>query len=83
MPTYEYECENCGPFTEIHPMAEFDQPQPCPDCGTAAPRLLTLPAIGAGGGGAAMQDNSAASIRAHPGGCGCCAAPRRFSADAV
>jgi len=81
MPTYEYECENCGPFTETHPMAEFDRPQPCPDCGTAAPRLLTLPAIRSGG--ATMQDAAVAPAKAHPGGCGCCAAPGRFSAEVV
>ena len=48
MPNYEYECENCGPFTENRPMAEFDRPQPCPDCGDPAPRLLTCPALGGG-----------------------------------
>ena len=80
MPTYDYECADCGPFTEIRPMAEFDQPQPCPDCGGAAPRLLTAPALG---GGAQPADVGAAPARAHPGGCGCCAAPRRLSAEAV
>jgi putative FmdB family regulatory protein len=48
MPNYEYECETCGPFTENRPMAEFDLPQPCPDCGDMAPRLLTCPALGGG-----------------------------------
>ncbi len=78
MPTYEYECPDCGPFTEIRPMAEFDRPQPCPDCATPAPRLLTLPSIGGG----AREDTGAAPMRAHPGGCACCA-PRRLSAEAV
>ena len=32
MPTYEYECPDCGPFTDVRPMAEYDQPQACPDC---------------------------------------------------
>ncbi len=32
MPTYDYECADCGPFSEVRPMAEFDRPQPCPDC---------------------------------------------------
>jgi putative FmdB family regulatory protein len=45
MPTYEYECADCGPFSEVRPMAEFDQPQPCPDCTTPAPRLLTAPSL--------------------------------------
>src|SRR5262249_10089248 len=44
MPTYDYDCGRCGPFSESHPMAEFDRPQPCPGCGDSAPRALTLPA---------------------------------------
>lgn len=79
MPTYDYECADCGPFTETRPMAEFDQPQPCPDCGTPAPRLLTAPALG---GGIQQADASAAPARAHSGGCACCM-PRRLSAEAV
>lgn len=80
MPTYDYECGNCGPFSENRPMAEFDRPQPCPDCGDDAPRLLTVPSIG----GMAREDAGAgAQTRTHPGGCACCMAPRRFSAEAV
>ena len=79
MPTYEYECEDCGPFNEVRPMAEFDKPQPCPDCAQLAPRLLTAPALG---GGALKADTRAAPATAHAGGCACCA-PRRLSAEAV
>jgi putative FmdB family regulatory protein len=79
MPTYDYECENCGPFSDSQPMAAFALPQPCPDCGEQSARMLTLPAIGGG----AREDAGAAPVRAHPGGCACCAAPGRFSADAV
>ena len=39
MPTYEYECPDCGPFSDVRPMAEFDQPQPCPDCGAPIQRI--------------------------------------------
>jgi len=60
-------------------MAEFDRPQPCPDCAQAAPRLLTAPALG---GGAQDADAAAAPARAHAGGCACCM-PRRLSAEAV
>jgi putative FmdB family regulatory protein len=77
MPTYEYECPDCGPFAENRPMAEFDRPQPCPDCGVDAPRLLTAPALGGG-----AQEAAAPAARAHAGGCACCA-PRRLSAEAV
>ena len=80
MPTYDYDCDRCGPFTESRPMAEFALPQPCPSCGDAAPRALTSPAIS---GGARSEPASTTPFRAHPGGCACCAAPRRFAAEAV
>jgi putative FmdB family regulatory protein len=79
MPTYDYECADCGPFTEVHPMAEFDRPQPCPDCSHPAPRLLTAPALG---GGAQQSDARGPSPTAHAGGCACCM-PRKLSAEAV
>lgn len=83
MPTYDYNCQTCGTFSEVRPMAEFAQPQPCPACGDPAPRaFLSAPALG---GGARMETAAAAPMRAHPGGCSCCAAPsaRRFTAEAV
>ena len=40
MPTYDYDCDRCGHFSEGRPMAEFALPQPCPACGDpGAPRL--------------------------------------------
>ena len=80
MPTYDYECETCGPFTEQRPTAEFANPQPCPDCGAMSPRMLTTPQLG---GGVAEVSPGAPAPRAHTGGCACCAGPRRFSAEAV
>lgn len=44
MPVYEYLCEDCGDFTAMRPMSEYQAPQPCPDCGAASPRvMLTAP----------------------------------------
>jgi putative FmdB family regulatory protein len=44
MPVYEYLCEDCGPFTQIRAMAEYELPSDCPDCGASAPRvILTAP----------------------------------------
>lgn len=80
MPNYDYDCERCGAFSESHPIAEFDLPQPCPSCGDPAARALTLPAIG---GGADEGSSAPTPFRAHPGGCRCCAAPTRFRAEAV
>lgn len=77
MPTYDYECPDCGPFTDVRPMAEFDRPQPCPDCSQPAPRLLTAPSLGFG-----AQLDAGPAPRAHAGGCACCA-PRRLTAEAV
>ncbi len=80
MPTYDYDCARCGPFSDNRPIAEFDLPQPCPACREPAPRSLTLPAIG---GGASEAPATGTPFRAHPGGCACCAPPRRFAAEAV
>ena len=44
MPTYEYMCKKCGPFTQLRAMAECELPSTCPECGARAPRvLLTAP----------------------------------------
>jgi putative FmdB family regulatory protein len=81
MPTYDYGCDTCGPFSESHPIAEFDLPQPCPTCGDPAPRvMLCAPALG---GNASPQASFMPQQRMHPGGCSCCAAPRRLTAEAV
>ena len=46
MPTYEYECGDCGGFSAARPMSEYLAPQPCPGCGLPAPRaLLSAPAF--------------------------------------
>ena len=83
MPTYDYGCERCGPFSASRPMAEFADPQPCPECRDPAPRVfLSAPALG--GGRSAEPAMPMTAARAHPGGCSCCAAPsRRFTAEAV
>jgi putative FmdB family regulatory protein len=84
MPVYEYLCEECGPFTEIRLMSEFEQPCECPQCSTAAPRvLLTAPnfsCVGAGERKArSINERSAHAPQtldqykaSHPAGCGCC-----------
>ena len=46
MPVYEYLCNDCGPFTDMRPMAECDEPQDCPKCEFESPRvILTAPAF--------------------------------------
>lgn len=43
MPVYEYVCDECGEFTELRPLAEYDRAQPCPDCTAPAPRAILTP----------------------------------------
>jgi putative FmdB family regulatory protein len=57
MPTYEYECARCGAFEAFRPAKEYREPQPCPDCGSPAPRVV-LSAV-------AVSDMPAAARKAH------------------
>jgi len=76
MPTYEYACATCGSFTAVRPLAEFRDPQPCPQCAAPAPRVtLTVPAFKGmltGRGGGASELGRSLQGCTHPGGCGCC-----------
>ena len=52
MPVYDYLCAECGPFTALRPMSEFQAPLPCGVCGVLARRaILTAPAFAAMDGG--------------------------------
>ncbi len=88
MPTYEYLCNDCGPFTNMRPMAECDEPDDCPHCAGSAPRAyLTAPAFfcmpAASRKAHATNEQSrhapktsaeykASQDRKHGAGCGCC-----------
>ena len=85
MPIYDYECEQCGPFTAMQPMARFRDPCACPECGTeASRRFLGAPAIASitPGGRIAHEATQPSttdprrSSAPHPAGCGC--GVRRF-----
>ena len=80
MPTYDYDCDRCGPFSESHPMAEFARPQPCPACGD--PRAARADQSRRSAAAHARHQRRG-PFRSHAGGCACCAAPRRFTAEAV
>jgi putative FmdB family regulatory protein len=46
MPSYEYDCTECGNFTAMRAMHERNEPQFCPACGAPSPRvILTAPAF--------------------------------------
>ena len=81
MPTYDYECRKCGVFSSIKPMSEHRDPQPCPDCGTGAERVLvSAPAFA--GMATGLRQAHATNERSsnepqkhqvkHGAGCGCC-----------
>jgi putative FmdB family regulatory protein len=80
VPVYDYVCEGCGPFTALRPMAEFQAPHPCAECGEPARRaILTAPALSAMDGGRrnahATNERSAnvpTRAKRHPASCGCC-----------
>ena len=84
MPTYEYLCDDCGPFTEMRPMAECELPHDCRHCGEAAPRAyLTAPnfsglsterrlAHATNERSAHAPVSSASMGKSHGAGCSCC-----------
>jgi putative FmdB family regulatory protein len=76
MPTYEYLCDDHGAFTAFKPIAQYKDPEPCPDCAAPAPRvIMTAPQVR----GAHTPDTSSGSkpawlnsMKKHSGGCACC-----------
>jgi putative FmdB family regulatory protein len=84
MPVYEYRCNDCGPFTQMRPMAECELPSECPACGAGAPRvILTAPhcttmsaqtrLAHATNERSAHAPRTLSSLKGgHGAGCGCC-----------
>jgi putative FmdB family regulatory protein len=84
MPVYEYLCDECGPFTDMRPMAECDAPLACPQCAGVSPRvILTAPNFScmtaASRKAHATNERSASAPKtlgeykaSHGPGCGCC-----------
>jgi putative FmdB family regulatory protein len=44
VPTYEFLCEDCGPFEQQRSFVEASAPLTCPSCGLAAKRVYHMPA---------------------------------------
>ena len=92
MPIYEYACVDCGTFTALRPMAEYQMPGTCPYCGNPSPRaMLTAPVIAAMP--AARRKAHAANEKArhepvlasqlekkHGAGCSCCGVKKSAAA---
>ncbi|WP_332118515.1 zinc ribbon domain-containing protein [Azorhizobium caulinodans] len=85
MPVYDYMCEDCGPFTQMHPMSVCADPQACPDCGLLAPRAFLSAPYFAGMDSArrsaiatnersanAPMTSSEFAAKKHGAGCSCC-----------
>jgi putative FmdB family regulatory protein len=70
MPTYEYECDECGKRFELFQQMTDDPVAECPDCGGGVRRL-----IGTGGGlilkGEGFHANDYSQKKSCPAG-GCC-----------
>ncbi|MDE0392684.1 MAG: zinc ribbon domain-containing protein [Rhodospirillales bacterium] len=50
MPLYDYDCGACGPFRDWAAMADYAEPQPCPQCSGLAARSVSAPHCRTGGG---------------------------------
>jgi putative FmdB family regulatory protein len=79
MPTSDYACSDCGPFTRMRPIAQREQPAPCPACQATSPRVIAgAPRLGAVEGStrqfASAQEAAAGNYRrfGHPASCRCC-----------
>ena len=42
MPVYEYKCKEHGIFYDLATVEDSSKPMECPDCGTAAPRIIMV-----------------------------------------
>lgn len=56
MPTYLYECENCGRFEEFQKITD-DPLQDCPECGGEVKKIIGSPGIIFKGSGFYSTDN--------------------------
>ncbi|WP_193104348.1 FmdB family zinc ribbon protein [Brachybacterium sp. FME24] len=65
MPLYEFRCENSHLHELLLSMSAADRTAPCPECGSAATRLVSSPALGhLGSERARLLDRTAASAHA-------------------
>jgi putative FmdB family regulatory protein len=71
VPSYDYVCVPCGPFTADRPVAEFDMPQPCPRCGGESHRVLAAPAVHGGHAPAPRFPCGAETCASNGAACGC------------
>ncbi len=66
MPTYLYECENCGRFEEFQKITD-DPLQKCPECGEDVKKIIGSPGIIFKGSGFYSTDNKSSSSNVNNG----------------
>lgn len=42
MPVYEYNCEECGPFTKLRSLEQCSAPANCPECGASSAKIFPV-----------------------------------------
>jgi putative FmdB family regulatory protein len=42
MPVYEYNCDECGPFTKLRGLDQSSAPANCPECGVSSPKIFSV-----------------------------------------
>ncbi len=91
MPTYDYQCHDCGGFEARRSVSERDAAICCPDCGAASERVMSAAprlALMSDGTRRAIAVNERAAhepkrsgdyarLKKHPSGCGCCSTSKR------
>lgn len=90
MPTYDYQCNDCGGFEARRNVSERDDTIGCPDCSAASVRVMSAAprlALMSDGTRRAIATNERAAHEPkrsgdytrlkHPSGCGCCSTGKR------
>ncbi len=90
MPTYDYQCNDCGGFEARRIVSERDDAICCPDCSAASVRVMSAAprlALMSDGTRRAIATNERAANEPkrsgdyarlkHPSGCGCCSTGKR------
>jgi putative FmdB family regulatory protein len=86
MPTYDYDCADCGGFDALRSVAMRNHPAACPGCGAESPRVLvSAPRLACTSPEQRrMHETNERAQHAprssrdgyprmrHPAGCGCC-----------
>lgn len=90
MPLYDYLCQDCGVFSAFARLNAYNEPQPCPHCQSASPRvMLSAPGLATMNGGMRRahetNERSADSPRRsnHGPGCSCCGGGAKKSSALV